>query len=134
MVTYFSELSCQHPPLNTDILQHRVKQKLLTPTDITDIPIISAYDVWQIHQGKNTIQSCFPGDLPAKLRYKFQVELSKPAVLILNNISQTGEWCKDWLQEFGTNLKKIQWEGIQMQNQIIVLARGLVSCNFLLLL
>ena len=107
MVTYFSELSCQHPPLNTDILPDRVKQKLLTPTDAADIPYIGAYDVWQIQQGKNKTQSCVPGDLPARLRYEFQVELSEPAALIFNNISQTGEWCKDCLQEFGTPLKNI---------------------------
>ena len=107
MVTYFSELSCQHPPLNTDILPDRVKLKLLTPTVAADIPVISEYDVWQIQQGKHKTQSCVPGDLPARLRYEFQVKLSEPAALIFNNISQTGGWCKDWLQEYGTPLKKI---------------------------
>ena len=107
IVTYFSQLSCQHPPLNTDILPDRVKQKLLIPTATADIPVISAYDVWQIQQGKNKTQSCVPGDLPARLRYEFQVELSEPAAAIFNNISQTGQWCKDWLQEYGTPLKKV---------------------------
>ena len=59
---------------------------------------ITPYDVWQIQ---------VPGDLPARLRYKFQVELCEPAALIFNNISRTGQWVVDWLQEYGTPLKKV---------------------------
>ena len=69
--------------------------------------MVSAYNVWQIQQGKHKTQSCVPGDIPPRLRYEFQVELAEPAALIFNTISQSGQWCKDWLQEFGTPLKKI---------------------------
>ena len=107
VVVYFSGLSCQHPALGIELLPDRVQSKLLTPADPADIPVITPYDVWQIQQGRHKTQSCVPGDLPPRLRYEFQVELCEPAALIFNNISQTGQWVEDWLQEFGTPLKKV---------------------------
>ena len=104
---YFSGLSCQHPALDVEILPERVRTKLLMSANPADIPVITPHDVWQIQQGRDKTQSCVPGDLPARLRYEFQVELCEPAALIFNNISRTGQWVEDWLQEFGTPLKKV---------------------------
>ena len=107
MISYFLGISCQDPPLNFNTLPGRVKTKL-QDANPTDIPIITSYDVWQIQQGRHKTQSAVPGDLPLRLRYEFQVELSEPAALIYNNITTTGIWVKDWLQEFGTPLKKVE--------------------------
>ena len=70
--------------------------------------LITYQQLHHIQQGRHKTQSAVPGDLPPRLRYEFQVELSEPAALIYNNITQTGRWVKDWLQEFGTPLKKVE--------------------------
>ena len=121
MVSFFSELSCQHPPLDCQLLPERVQLKLRTPASPADIPIVGAYDVWQIQQGKHKTQSCVPGDIPPRLRYEFQVELAEPAALIFNTISQSGQWCKDWLQEFGTPLKKVPVPANETELRIIAI-------------
>ena len=124
IVTYFSAISCQHPPLDTELLPERVKFKLLTPNNPADIPNISAYDVWQIQQGRHKTQSCVPGDIPPRLRHEFQVELSEPAALIFNNISSSGQWCQDWLEEFGTPLKKTQSPANEKSLRIIAITHS----------
>ena len=123
MVVYFSGLSCQHPALNTEILPDRVRVKLSTPADTADIPVITPYDVWQIQQGRHKTQSCVPGDLPARLRYEFQVELCEPAALIFNNISRTGQWVEDWLQEYGTPLTKVPVPANEKDLRIIAITK-----------
>ena len=107
IVKYFSDLSCQHAPLNPDLLPERVKMKLNTPIIPAEIPEISPQDVWEIQRGRHKTQSAVPGDLPPRLRYEFDVELCEPAALIFNQISKSGIWCQEWLLELGTPLKKV---------------------------
>ena len=108
IVRYFSAISSQHPPLNENLLPERVQQKLSSPIDPSTIPVICAQDVWQIQQGRHKTQSSVPGEFPPRLRYEFDVELSEPRAIIFNNITRTGNWCQDWLTEYGTPLKKDQ--------------------------
>ena len=107
IVHYFSNLSCQHPPLNVELLPDRVKLKLISETDYTQIPVISPQDIWEIQRGRHKTQSAVPGELPPRLRYEFAVELCEPAALIFNNISRSAVWCQDWLVEYGSPLKKV---------------------------
>ena len=48
-----------------------------------------------------------PGELPARLRQEFNVELAGPAAIIFNNIAKTGIWPDSWKKEYGTVLKKV---------------------------
>ena len=107
IVKYFSDLSCQHPPLNIEMLPHRVQQKLNSDISTDDLPVISAHDIWQIQKGIKKTQSAVPGELPPRLRNEFSVELCEPAALIFNNITRSAEWCEDWKLEYGTPLEKV---------------------------
>jgi hypothetical protein len=107
IVTYFSELSCQHPPLCVNTLPDRVKQKLTSLTNPKDLPTISAQQVWQIQNGKKKTQSAVPDELPPRLRNEFSVELCQPASIIFNNITKSAEWCESWKLEYGTPLEKV---------------------------
>ena len=75
IVNYFSELSCQHPPLSVDTLPQRVQQKLSSEINLGDLPRITPEDVWQIQKGKKKTLSAVPGELPPRLRNEFSVEL-----------------------------------------------------------
>ena len=107
IVSYFSELSCQHPPLCTETLPDRVKQKLSSVIDPGELPHISAQQVWQIQIGKKKTLSAVPSELPPRLRNEFSVELCEPAAVIFNKITQSAEWCQDGKVEYGTPLKKV---------------------------
>ena len=48
-----------------------------------------------------------PGEIPARLRHEFNIELAGPASIIFNNIAQTAMWPDSWKQEYGTILKKV---------------------------
>ena len=108
ILNYFSELSCQHPPLCVDTLPERVQQKLSSDINPEDLPRITAEQVWQIQKGKKRTQSAVPGELPPRLRNEFSVELCEPAAIIFNNITISAEWCEEWKLEYGTPLKKVE--------------------------
>ena len=105
---YFSELSCQHPPLCVDTLPEIVQQKLSSEIYPGDLPRITAHQVWQIQKGKKKTLSAVPGELPPRLRNEFSVELCEPAAMIFNNITISAEWCEEWKLEYGTPLKKVE--------------------------
>jgi hypothetical protein len=52
------------------------------------------------------------------------VELAEPAALIFNTISQSGQWCQDWLQEFGTPLKKVPVPNNEADLRIIAITNN----------
>jgi hypothetical protein len=105
-VSYFSGISCENVPLTLDLLSDRVQQKLNENINLSDIPTISPHEVWKIQQGRHKTQNAVPGELPTRLRYEFDVELSEPAAKIFNNITRTGIWVWDSVQEWGTHIKK----------------------------
>ena len=107
IVQYFSDLSCQHPPLNVETLPDRVQQKLNSDINTEELTNISANQIWEIQKGRKKSQSAVPGEFPLRLRNEFSVELCEPAALIFNNITRSAEWCEDWKQEYGTPLKKV---------------------------
>ena len=107
IVKYFSELSCQHPPLNVELLPERVKMKLNSQANPNEIPEISPQEIWEIQRGRNKTQSAVPGELPPRLRYEFAVELSEPGALIFINISKSAVWCQEWLTEYRCPIKKV---------------------------
>ena len=102
IITYFSELSNQHPPLCVQKLPDRVQLKINSVINPGDLPVIAAHDIWQIQQGKKKTLSAVPGELPPRLRNQFSVEMCEPAALIFNNITRSAEWCEDWKIEYGT--------------------------------
>ena len=107
IVNYFSQLSCQHPPLCVNTLPDRVQLKLSSQINPEDLPKITAQHVWQIQKGKKKTLSAVPGKLPPRLRNEFFVELCQPAAIIFNNITISGEWCEEWKLEYGTPLEKV---------------------------
>ena len=43
-----------------------------------------------------------PGEMPARLRQEFNVELAEPASIIFNNIAQSAIWPQTWKDEYET--------------------------------
>ena len=66
-------------------------------------------------------KSAVPGELPARLRQEFNVELAGPAAILFNNIAKTGIWPESWKKEYGTVLKKVPSPEDESQLRIISL-------------
>jgi hypothetical protein len=47
-----------------------------------------------------------PGEMHARLRQEFNVELAEPASIIFNNIAQNAIWLQTWKDKYGTILNK----------------------------
>ena len=125
IITYFSELSNQHPPLCVQKLPDRVQLKINSVINPGDLPVIAAHDIWQIQQGKKKTLSAVPGELPPRRRNQFSVEMCEPAALIFNNITRSAEWCEDWKIEYGTPLQKVPNPANEEQLRIISITHQL---------
>jgi hypothetical protein len=64
-------------------------------------------------------KSAVPGEMPARLRQEFNVELAGPAAIIFNNIAKTGIWPESWKKEYGTVLEKVSPPADESQLRII---------------
>ena len=51
--------------------------------------------------------SVIPGDLPPRIKKEFQLEIAEPITDIFNSITHTGEYPRQWVQEFVTPVNKI---------------------------
>ena len=91
MADYFSAISQQYLPLSVQNLPASVRTVLEAPINTCNIPIIEAWEVWEIMKRGKKTKSCVPGELPARLRHEFGPELADPASVIFNKIASTGQ-------------------------------------------
>ena len=50
--------------------------------------------------------STVPGDIPKKIINEFSVEYSRPIMLLMNRITKTGEYPRQWVAEYQTPIPK----------------------------
>jgi hypothetical protein len=106
ILKYFANISQKFQPLELARLPLGVRNKLSMAVNQQDIPVIEAYQVYEKMRTCKKTKSAVPGEMPARLRQEYYVELAGPAAIIFNNIAQTGMWPLSWKEEFGTVLKK----------------------------
>ena len=108
ILTYFASISQQYLPLDVNKLPQNIQMKLLEENiQAVDIPNIEAFQIFEKMRRCKKTKSAVPGELPARLRQEFYVELAGPAAIIFNNIAKTGSWPNSWKKEYGTVLKKV---------------------------
>ena len=107
MAEYFSAISQEYEPIAMNLLPERVQTKMREVVNLTDIPHIEAWQVWENMKKSKKTKSVVPGELPARLRHEFGPELAGPAATIFNNIAQSGEWVTHWKHESAIPLKKV---------------------------
>ena len=106
VLKYFADISQQYQPLIITNLPNEVQLKLQEEVNMCDIPLIQPYQIYEKMKCCKKTKSAVPGELPARLRQLFNVELAEPAAILFNNIAQTGCWPEAWKNEYGTILKK----------------------------
>ena len=67
LADYFYEISQQYTPLNIEHLEERVRIMLQDPNRIEELPVVEAWQVWEVVKKGRTNKSSDPGELPAKL-------------------------------------------------------------------
>ena len=100
LLKYFSSISQKFEPLNIEKLPLDVQRKLNEEVNSCDIPAIQPYQIYDKMKGCKKTKSAVPGELPARLRQVFDVELSEPAAILFNNIAQSGCWPQSWKNEY----------------------------------
>ena len=75
------------------LLPDRVKARL---DDGTSPPIISEYECYVKLKAAKKPKSVIPGDLPSKIVTEFMEELASPLHKLLNNITQSAVWPKQY--------------------------------------
>ena len=103
---HFAKISQEFPPLGLNLLPESVKAKVTAPTNLSEVPEISDYEMYRAIRKSKKPRSQVPGDLPRRLVKEFGPELAAPAATILRNIVQTGHWPKQWRIEYGIPLQK----------------------------
>ena len=87
-------------------MPEHVQNILNEEVNLVDIPIIQPFQVYEKMRKCKKTKSAVPGEMPARLRQEFNLELAEPAALIFNNVAQSAIWPRSWKEEFGTILKK----------------------------
>ena len=96
IATHFAEISQQFPPLDISTLPLHVQKKLKCQDKA---PVVSEYEVYNKIRAAKKPRSGIPGDLPKVMIQEFCPELSLPVSKIINSISRTGKWPKQWKLE-----------------------------------
>ena len=84
-----------------------IRTKLEAYTNPEEIPVIEAYQVWNMMKSGSKTKSSVPGELPARLRHEFGPKLAEPAALIFNKIVTSGQWPQHWKEGSPVPLKKV---------------------------
>ena len=106
IVDHFAAVSQEYCPIEISRLPSHVQHILSQPINVSEIPQISEFEVWEKIREVRAVKSCVPGDLPAKIAKEFSPELALPMSMIFNDIVQTGEWPEKWKIEVGIPLEK----------------------------
>ena len=104
IATHFAEISQQFPPLDISTLPLHVQKKLKCQDKA---PVVSEYEVYNKIRAAKKPRSGIPGDLPKVMIQEFCPELSLPVSKIINSISRTGKWPKQWKLEHIVPIGKI---------------------------
>ena len=83
---YFASVSQEYEPLNIDSLPAHVQRLLSQPVDLSQIPQLSDYQVWEKMKQARVAQSQVNGDILGKLAKEFSPELALPTSIIFNQI------------------------------------------------
>ena len=104
---HFSAISQEYPPLDTESLPDRVKEKIFHPDVSSHCPVIEEFEVYEKFKKRGFKPSSVPGDIPAKLKSEFSPELAGPAANIFNSITRSGTYPRQWVTEFVTPIPKV---------------------------
>ena len=88
-------------------LRERVQNKINNVNIKRDVPILEVFETNRILSNRKSNGSSVPGDVPAKLKKVFEVELAEPITDIFNSISKSGEYPRQWVKEFITGIPKV---------------------------
>ena len=101
---HFSSISQEFPPLDVNCLPERVQTKLQCNDPP---PVITDYEAYRKIQSAKKPRSGVPNDLPKLIVQEFSPELAVPISRIINSISRTGEWPRQWKLEYVTPIGKV---------------------------
>ena len=101
---FFSAISQEYSPLNTDLLPDHVKYKLESdPCSHPNLPDHIVYET--LKKGKMT--SGVPGDVPLKLLKEFLPEFTAPVAAIYREAISTHSWPSPYKQELHIPINKV---------------------------
>ena len=83
-----------------------MRDELQAP-DLSLVPKLEEFQVYQKIRKSKKPNSAVPGDIPRKLVQEFSCEIAVPATIIYNTILQTQEYPRQWVREYQIPIPKI---------------------------
>ena len=106
IAAHFSAISQEYPALKIDMLPERVQRILCQPNGTQICNLIEPHEVCLNMKTAKKTKSTVPGDIPPKILKEFLPELAGPVSSIMNSISETGKYPKNWKKEYTTAIPK----------------------------
>ena len=101
---FFSSISQEYTPLNSETLPERVKTKL--DNDSCSHPTLADHEVFEgLKKGKKTCS--VPGDIPTKILNEFLPELTAPVAAIYREAFANHSWPTPYKKEFHLPINKV---------------------------
>ena len=102
---HFAAISQNYDPICVSNFPPKMREALGKP-DVSIVPYLEEYKVFEKINKSKKPNSSVPGDLPKKIVQEFSCELSTPVTVIYNSILRTFEYPRQWIIEHQIPLPK----------------------------
>ena len=110
---YFSSVSQEYTPLDTETLPERVQRKL--SDEPCNHPYLADHEVYEgLKKGKKTCS--VPGDIPVKILNEFLPELTAPIAAIYREALATHSWPQSYKKELSQPNSTSTGVGVRLNN------------------
>ena len=100
---YFVSISEKHEELKVEELPPNIREELEKKYEV---PKVEEFEVYNKIVKAKKPETGVDGDVPKKLVKEFAVEYAKPMTIIMNKISETGTYPRQWVKEYQTAIPK----------------------------
>ena len=106
IANHFAAISKDYEPISMDNFPPKMKAELIFP-DLSVVPNLEEYEVFNKICKAKKPNSTVPGDLPRKIVQEFSCELSTPVTVIYKSILKTFQYPRQWVVEHQIPLAKV---------------------------
>ena len=103
---YFAKISQSVPALDEEEFFPALKASIREGRVASNKPVLQEYEVYNILRQVKKTGCTVPEDVPQKLMQEFCLDFAAPATKIFNAITKTGEYPRQFVQEFASIVPK----------------------------
>ena len=124
---HFAAISNEYEPICIEKFPPKMKEKLFNP-DLSHVPTLTEYEVFNKICKSKKPNSSVPGDLPKRIIQEFSVELAAPVTEIYNSILKSFQYPRQWVIEHQIPIPKVHPPGSEENLRNIAKTTFLSKC------